>query len=89
MPDAAVQIDTSPEVPIDQERSSLTQSQLIWRRFLRNRLAVVGGIILLVFYVSMVVFPGFFSTYDYIQREDYSMPHLSCHDGLMRRVASI
>ncbi|NMB46025.1 MAG: ABC transporter permease [Firmicutes bacterium] len=72
MPDAAVQIDTSPEVPIDQERSSLTQSQLIWRRFLRNRLAVVGGIILLVFYVSMVVFPGFFSTYDYnIQREDY------------------
>ena len=72
MADVAVQLDSSPEVPIDQERASLTQGQLIWRRFLRNRLAVVGGVIVIIFYLSMVIFPGFFSTYDYtIQREDY------------------
>jgi peptide/nickel transport system permease protein len=72
MADVAVQFGNSPEVPIDQERASLTQGQLIWRRFLRNRLAVVGGVIVIIFYLSMVIFPGFFSTYDYtIQREDY------------------
>lgn len=72
MADVAVRLDNSPEVPIDQKRASLTQGQLIWRRFLRNRLAVVGGIIILIFYITMVAFPGFFSTYNYtIQREDY------------------
>jgi peptide/nickel transport system permease protein len=71
MADVAVQLNTSPEVPIDQERGSLTQGQLIWRRFLRNRLAVTGGIVVLLFYLVMVAFPGFFSTYNYtIQRED-------------------
>lgn len=72
MTDVAVQVDSSPEVPIDQQRASLTQGQLIWRRFLRNRLAVAGGIVLIIFYLVMVAFPGFFSTYDYtIQREDH------------------
>ncbi|NLK08913.1 MAG: ABC transporter permease [Firmicutes bacterium] len=77
-----MQIETpteTPEIPVDQERGSLTQGQLIWRRFLKNRLAVAGGIVILLFYVIMVVFPGFFGTYNYnTQREDaiYAPPQL-------------
>jgi len=72
MADTAVNLEASPAIPIDQARSSLTQRQLIWRRFLRNRLAVIGGIILIIFYVVMVLFPGFFSPYNHlVQREDY------------------
>ncbi|MGI6567663.1 MAG: ABC transporter permease [Firmicutes bacterium] len=72
MADIAVNLEPSPQVPIDQDRSSLTQWQLTWRRFLRNRLAVAGGIILIIFYVVMVIFPGFFSPYSHVvQREDF------------------
>ena len=84
MADVAVQINTSPEAPIDQERGSLTQGQLIWRRFLRNRLAVAGGIVVLIFYVVMVVFPGFFSTIQSNGKTTFTC-HLSGHNGLMKK----
>ena len=45
--------------------------QLTWRRFLRNRLAVTGGIILIFFYL-MVIFADFLAPYDYTKiAEDY------------------
>lgn len=72
MQETVVQNTAKDETPIDQNRASLTQGQLMWRRFLRNRLAVTGGIVILAMYLVMVAFPGFFSTYDYTtQREDY------------------
>ncbi len=60
------------ESALETKNKSLTQGQLIWRRFLRNRLAVAGGILVIALYLVMALFPGFFATYDYVeQREDY------------------
>jgi peptide/nickel transport system permease protein len=42
--------------------ASLSQWQLIWRRFKRNRMAVIGSAILIVFY-SVALFGGFLSPY--------------------------
>lgn len=35
----------------DESRYALSQSQLMWRKFVRNRAALVGGIVVLLFYV--------------------------------------
>jgi len=40
-----------------------SQWQLMWRKFIKHRLAVTGGIILIIFYI-IAMFHGFFSTYD-------------------------
>jgi peptide/nickel transport system permease protein len=45
-----------------QHVSPPTVSQLVWQRFRRNKLAIVGGIILIVFY-TMAIFAGFFAPY--------------------------
>ena len=37
---------------------------------MRNRLAVAGGIIVIVLYLVMVIFPGFFATYNYTQQNE-------------------
>lgn len=72
MPEISVRTGAMDPTPIDQERATLTQGQLMWRYFLRNRLAVVSALVLLLFYFVMVAVPGFFSTYDFNeQREDY------------------
>lgn len=72
MAETVVQTPQIDEVPIDQQRATLTQGQLMWRRFLRNRLAVAGGIVLIIMYITMVIAPGFFSPYNYAeQRADY------------------
>ncbi len=45
--------------------------QLTWRRFLRNRLAIGGGIVLILFYL-MILFADFLAPYDYTKiEEDY------------------
>ncbi len=45
--------------------------QLMWRRFLRNRLAVIGTIMLIVLYV-LAIFADFLSAYDYLEKsQDY------------------
>ncbi len=59
-----------PELKEIQKRESLSQTQLMWRRFLRNRLAIGGGIILICFYVVMVLFPGFFSPNNYLRQDE-------------------
>lgn len=43
----------------------LSVGRLMWRRFLRNRLAVAGAIVLIVMYVA-VLFAEFFAPYDHI-----------------------
>ncbi|NOZ28647.1 MAG: ABC transporter permease [Chloroflexi bacterium] len=76
MAEQAVQI--SPpleEVPTHEETvpevGRMSLWQLTWRRFLRNRLAVGGGIVLILFYL-MIIFADFLAPYDYLKiQEDY------------------
>lgn len=49
----------------------LSIGQLMWRRFLRNRLAV-GGSIVLIFIYTIVIFADFFAPYEHtISNEDF------------------
>src|SRR5690554_6946828 len=57
----------------------ITHWQLMKRKFLKNRLAVISGIILLLIYLIIVFFPKFFSTYDYNETSSkylYAPPQL-------------
>lgn len=60
--------------------------QLMWRQFLRNRLAIGGGIVLILLYI-MISFAGFLSPYNYQKvREDYvyrppQWPHFVDREG--------
>jgi peptide/nickel transport system permease protein len=45
------------------ERVSQSYWSLVWWKFKRNRLAILGGIIILAFYLVCVVFPEFFAPY--------------------------
>ncbi|GDX41151.1 peptide ABC transporter permease [Armatimonadota bacterium] len=62
---------TTPESPLpllDDEQEAdlgrLSYRQLVWRKFRKSRLAVVGGVILVVFY-TLAIFAEFFAPYDY------------------------
>ncbi|RME64139.1 MAG: ABC transporter permease [Caldilineae bacterium] len=53
------------------EVGSLSVGQLMWRRFLRNRLAV-GGAAILIFLYIVILFADFFAPYDHLlSNEDY------------------
>lgn len=45
------------------EWASLTQWQLMWRRFKRNKLAIVSGIVVIFFYLACVLFAEFIAPY--------------------------
>jgi len=45
---------------------------LVWWKFKRNRVAVVGGVILITFYLSFVFLPEFISPYDVQHSSDYA-----------------
>ncbi len=49
--------------PDGQDWVSLSQGQLIWRRFKRSRIALVGGVVLLAFYLS-AIFADFLAPYE-------------------------
>jgi len=51
----------------DVEWASLSQWQLIWRRFRRNRTAMIGGVILLIFY-GVALLGDFVAPYDLATR---------------------
>jgi peptide/nickel transport system permease protein len=54
------------------EVKRLSLGQLIWRRFLRNRLAIGGSIVLIILYISAVILTEFLAPYDYAEKsEDY------------------
>jgi peptide/nickel transport system permease protein len=46
----------------DESRYALSQGQLMWRKFVRNRAALVGGIIVVLFYLS-AAFADFLAPY--------------------------
>jgi peptide/nickel transport system permease protein len=45
-------------------RGRLSYRVLIWRRFMRSKLAVIGGVVLIAFYV-IAIFAEFFAPFDY------------------------
>ncbi len=64
-----VEYERAEDVAADIGRLSLTR--LIWRRFLRNRFALAGALVLVVMY-TIILFAPFFAPYDYqISNEDY------------------
>ena len=46
----------------DESRYALSQSQLMWRKFVRNRAALVGGIVVILFYLG-AAFANFLAPY--------------------------
>src|SRR5690606_2667296 len=46
----------------DESRYALSQSQLMWRKFVRNRAALVGGVVVLAFYIA-ALFANFLAPY--------------------------
>ncbi len=60
----------SPEL----KKKPISQSywSLVWWRFKKNKLAVVGGILLIVMYFSFVAIPEFISPYDLERRSEYT-----------------
>lgn len=46
----------------DEARYALSQSQLMWRKFVRNKAALVGGVIILLFYIG-AAFAQFIAPY--------------------------
>ena len=59
-------------IPAKQKQMSQSYWSLVWWKFKRNRVAVVGGIILLVFYFSFVFIPEFLSPYALDNTSDYT-----------------
>jgi peptide/nickel transport system permease protein len=72
---------------IEESPQILSRRQLMWRKFKRNKLGVIGGIVVILFYL-MVIFGGFISPYT-LEQKDYShitapprMIHIFDEDGL-------
>ena len=64
--------------PVGNDWVSLSQWQLIWRRFKRSRVALVGGIVLAAFYLA-AIFANFLAPYDISTRftnQIYAPPNL-------------
>jgi len=55
------------EVSAEEKFYVATQWQLMWRKFIKHKLAILGGIILAIFYI-IAIFCEFFSTYDIYHR---------------------
>jgi peptide/nickel transport system permease protein len=58
-------------VPVKQVQLSQSYWSLVWWKFKRNRVAVVGGIILAAFYFSFVFIPEFLAPYALETTSDY------------------
>ena len=57
--------------PSKQKQVSQSYWALVWWKFKRNRTAVVGGILLLTFYLSFVLIPEFIAPYTLDHTSDY------------------
>jgi peptide/nickel transport system permease protein len=83
----AVAEQTLPVAPTQQKKQQVSQSylSLVWWKFKRNRVAVIGGIILITFYVSMVLLPEFMAPYllehpsDYVEAAPQSIHFVDSH----------
>jgi peptide/nickel transport system permease protein len=55
--------DLEVEKELEEKIYALGYWQLVWMKFRRNSAALIGGVVLIVFYITMVIFPEFFSPY--------------------------
>lgn len=67
MTETRVTVSSPPQQPAFEMPPSLSQSQLIWRRFRKHKLANISGIILLLFYLG-ALFAEFISPYNPVRR---------------------
>ncbi len=72
------------------DRKQVSQSywSLVWWKFRKNRLAIVGGVLITLFYVVCVLFPEFFAPYPAARESSYleAPPHPA---PLLRRRAQL
>jgi peptide/nickel transport system permease protein len=61
--EALSQGDDHSPVPPGQESISQSYWNLVWFKFKKNKLAIVGGVIIILFYLTCLLFPEFFSPY--------------------------
>ena len=61
-----------PTLSTKQKQVGQSYWSLVWWKFRRNRVAVVGGAILLTFYISFVFLPEFISPYALQHSSDYA-----------------
>ena len=73
----AVAEQTLTTVPVKQKQVSQSYWSLVWWKFKRNQVAVVGGVILVLFYTSFVLIPEFVSPYRLERISDFveAPPH--------------
>ena len=74
--------------PVGEARYAASQWRLMWRKFIRNRAAIAGGVVILCFYVT-ALFADFIAPYrlDTRHRENIHMPPQRVrlfHDGRFR-----
>ena len=65
-------IDTAVVQP-KENKKKISQSywSLVWWKFRKNRLAVIGAIILAIYYITCLLFAEFFAPYSKVQESDY------------------
>jgi peptide/nickel transport system permease protein len=68
----AEQTQPLPTPSTKQTKVGQSYASLVWWKFKRNRVAVVGGAILLSFYISFVFIPEFISPYELQHSSDYA-----------------
>ena len=56
---------TTPADKKNENKKQVSQSywSLVWWKFRRNRLAVIGAIILAIYYITCLILPEFFAPY--------------------------
>lgn len=59
------------EITAEEKYYTASQRQLMWRKFIKHKLAIFGGSVLAIFYIIMVLFCEFFSTQDIYGRTKY------------------
>jgi peptide/nickel transport system permease protein len=55
----------------EQQQVSQSYWSLVWWKFKKNKLAILGGIIVLIFYFTCFLFPEFFAPYGNDQQSEY------------------
>jgi peptide/nickel transport system permease protein len=70
MSEMEIQTDIDPE-EIEKEQVSQSYWALVWWKFKKNRMAVLGGIMLMIFYITCVFFAEFFAPYPKGLESDY------------------
>jgi peptide/nickel transport system permease protein len=63
MSESAAIPDVIPEIAKEKKKVSQSYGSLVWWKFRKNRLAVIGGIILIIYYVTCIFFAEFFAPY--------------------------